>query len=58
MKKEIAAFVFSFNGEARYSGKTKTMYLNDPFKNQDTQSLEDCIYQKFGFDLPFQLKTN
>lgn len=58
MKKIITAYVFSLGGEARYSGNTRTMYLNDPFKNQDMQSLEDCIYQKFGFELPFELKTN
>lgn len=58
MKKQVEQFIFSLGGSPSYSGKIKTMYITDPLKKSEKQSIEDCIYTLFGFELPFKLKTN
>lgn len=58
MKRIISDYVRSLGGSTAYSGNTRTMYINDPLDKTDRQSIESVIYNKFGFDLPFQLKTN
>ena len=47
MKKIIADYVKSLGGSAAYSGKTRTMYINDPKDWDDIQSIELVIYNKF-----------
>lgn len=56
----IKDYVKSLGEKAYYSGKTKTMYVTDKFKDLDIpmQSTEGAILQKFGFGLPFKLATN
>lgn len=60
MKQQIKDYVKSIGEKAYYSGKTKTMYVTDKFKDLDIpmQSTESAILQKFGFGLPFKLATN
>lgn len=63
MKKQVAAFIQSLGGTASYAGNTdngnqKTMFITDPKKGQQIQSIESAAYNKFGFDLGFKLQTN
>ena len=57
MKKQVTDYVKSLGGNTAYSGNTKTMFIkNDPhpFDNY----IESLVIEKFGFGLPFSLKTN
>lgn len=36
----------------------KTLFINDPRKGESVESIEAAVYNKFGLDLPFTLKTN
>lgn len=47
MKKQVSDFVKSLNGETKYSGNTKTMYI--------PENLHYQVIEKFGFNLPFKL---
>ena len=58
MKKEIIKFLNRIRCTAKYSGKTKTIYITDPYKKEDQQSAESAVYYEFGFDLGFKLVTN
>lgn len=59
MKKVISDFVKSLGGSTEYSGRTRTMFINDPKKGQQIESIEAAVYNKWGFEiLPFDLKTN
>lgn len=52
MKKLISDYVKSLGGSTCYSGNTKTMYILD---KEGVQFIEECVLNKFGFDLPFKL---
>ena len=40
-------------------GSERTMYIDDPMiENVVTQSIEECVLNKFGYNLPFKLQTN
>lgn len=58
MKKQVTNYVQSLGGTTQYSGKDRVMYINDPKKEIDVQSIEECVLNKFGFDLKFKLQTN
>lgn len=58
MKKQVAAYILSLGGQPGYSGKTRTLYITDPRKGEPVQSIEECVLNKFGFNLPFRLQTN
>lgn len=58
MKKQIAAYILSLGVQPHYCGKKRIMYITDPFKEITLESIEACIYNKFGFDLAFTFKTN
>lgn len=51
-------YISKLGGTSAYSGRTKTLYINDPLKNDEIQSIESAVLIKFGFDLPFKLQTN
>lgn len=36
----------------------RTLFINDPRKGESVESIEAAVYNKFGHDLPFTLKTN
>lgn len=36
----------------------RTLFINDPRKGESVQSIEECVLNKFGFNLPFRLQTN
>jgi hypothetical protein len=54
MKKQVTDYVKYLGGQTAYSGKTKTMYINDKIGN----SIELKVLEFFGYGLPFGLKTN
>lgn len=59
MKNEIKAYIKSLGGSSAYSGNTKTLYINDPLKeDEQKESIESAILRKYGFGIPFTLKTN
>ncbi len=58
MKKEVTDYVKSLGGSTNYSGKSKIMFITDPVTRIDKYFIESCIISKFGFVLPFKLKTN
>lgn len=69
MKKQISAYILSLGGQPHYSGNSRTMYITDPERVSaeaalsgqtivPKESIESCIYRKYGFDLPFTVKTN
>lgn len=58
MKKKIQKYIRSLGGWSYYSGNTKTMYIDDPLLGTGKQTIEECIYIHFGFELPFTLKNN
>lgn len=35
-----------------------TLFINDPRKGEPVESIEAAVLNKFGFGLPFTLKTN
>lgn len=53
MKRIVQQFIASFGCSSSYSGKTKTLYINDLSKE-----IELKILDKFGYALHFKLKTN
>ena len=55
MKKLISNYVKELNGQTHYSGKTKTMFIQDP--NSFDNYIERKVLEKFGFGLPFKLAT-
>lgn len=60
MKKEVMNYVSSIGGTSSYSGNTKTLYIKDlklPKFANTTQTIEECVLNKFGFGLPFKLAT-
>jgi hypothetical protein len=57
-KAEVTKYVRSLGGNTAYSGKTKTMFIEDPRKDEPVQTIEECVLNKFGFDLHFKLQTN
>lgn len=36
----------------------RTMYINDPRKGEQVESIESAVLNKFGYSLPFKLVTN
>ena len=54
MKKKVSDFIHSLGGSCSYSGRSKTMYINDPFD----LDIESAVIEKFGYELPFKLITN
>lgn len=59
MKNEIKAYIKSLGGSSAYSGNTKTLYINDPLKEDKwKEPIKSAILRKYGFTLPFTLKTN
>lgn len=40
------------------SRNKRTLFINDPRKNEQVESIELAVLNKFGFNLPFTLKTN
>lgn len=58
MKKLISDYVKSLGGSTNYSGKSSIMYINDHQFSATKQTIVECLYNKFGFDLPFKLVTN
>jgi len=58
MKNQVTQYVKSLGGTTAYSGKSKTMFINDPKKDEPIQSIESVLLIKFGFSLPFKLHTN
>lgn len=58
MKKEVANYINFLGGTTAYSGKSRIMYINDPKQDESIQSIEECVLNKFGFDLKFKLQTN
>jgi hypothetical protein len=61
MKKQVQDYISSIGGTSCYSGNTKTLYITDlklPMFSNVTQSIEECVFIKFGFWLPFKITTN
>jgi hypothetical protein len=56
MKGKVASLVKSLGGSTAYSGKSKTMYINDPYPYNET--IETLVIQTFGYGLPFKIATN
>lgn len=62
MKKQVIEYIRSLGGIANYSGKSTmyrrgTMFITEN-KPEDKQSIEECVLNKFGYNLPFKLQTN
>ena len=52
--------ISSKNEDPEYSiaRNQSTLFINDPRKGEQVESIEAAVYNKFGFDLGFKLKTN
>lgn len=61
MKKTISQFILSLGGQPSYSGKDKTMYIEDPAFTSKVmrESISSLIRTKFRkHEIPFQIKTS
>ena len=56
MKKQVSDFVKSLGGTASYSGKHKIMFIDN--NGIEDGLIELRVVEKFGYGLPFKLKTN
>ena len=55
MKQQVQAYIKMLGGKSAYSGKTRTMWITNPFKLID---LEAMVLHRFGYSLPYKLSTN
>lgn len=55
MKKIVKEFVKKLGGKTAYSGKTRTMYIDDP--HPDGFMIELLLIRYFGYCLPFSLDS-
>ena len=74
MKKQVIAYIASLGGSSAYARNTEkwgkirdglvprciktTLFINDPKHQFGIQTIEECVLNKFGFNLPFKLLTN
>lgn len=58
MKKIVSKFLSEIGCSCEYSGKTQTLFINDPLKTMRHVSAEEMVINKYGYSLPFRLQTN